>query len=344
MRKKDTDSTIQEKLDAELLAACSHGKYSEIKRLLNDGANPNAVADDNWDSALTELILSSEYAYGRVHKAFWKTLDLMLERGCDVNLVLETADGHVNTALFSAQYTIPEVTAYLLDHGADPNVVDMVANWTVLDEVEFRQISIDDDWEEFQEYWNSNIRIQQTLLDHGAHRESTLACMEKSKHWRKVKRNVYNACWNLDARMLDMTLTGKGIQLPQKSLPFLVCETMETAAEFTQRFFVDDAAGYEKRLIETLEILRKHGCDLDKGGALYYAVRGGYVETTRYLLDIGVDPDKCDCGGCSSDVHGKQEFHPYTLADRVLAWRGRWKKETARFFLKTFPMKTKKSG
>ena len=268
-------------------------------------------------------------------------MNLLLERGANVNQIMKASDLDINTALFSAQYSIPEVTEFLLELGADPNVING-ENETVLDSVETRQfIDYDNDYRREQdgiEYNCWNIQIRNILLDHGAHRAYTLTEAEKSKKLRKPKRGIYHACRHLDADTLDRLLTENHIRLPHKSYPRLIYETLETAMEFVQKDYVNNIRGYEQRLIAVLSVLQKHGCDLNEhdGDALYLAVRNGYVETTRYLLEHGADPAKCDCGYYFTNAESKIRRY-YTILDKILVWRSRWTKETASAFQAIFP-------
>ena len=43
-------------LDEQLIEACGNQNYQEVLRLLDAGADPNAVDKENWESALTSLI------------------------------------------------------------------------------------------------------------------------------------------------------------------------------------------------------------------------------------------------------------------------------------------------
>ena len=332
-------------IDQQLIQACSEQDYQKIPELLDAGADPNAVDEENGYSPLSALVYNSiqfdEQQNGFVHDDFWKTIELLLQKGADINLIIKAKDGCILTALRESQYTAPEVTQFLLEHGADPNVVNEEGE-TILNAVEF---SLWADYEVMQrddpDYWVPESRIRKILLDHGAHRASTLALIAEFEKWDEVRQKIYHACWHLEAESLDEFLCKNPMTFSYESQDDLLHAAVQEAPEFTQKFFVDDLPGYEERLIATLSVLRKHGCSFSgkEVNALYYAVRNGFVETARYLLACGLDPEKCDCG-CwyDSTDRSPEHRHAYTLPEKVLHWRCRWKKETALAFQEMFPL------
>lgn len=197
------------------------------------------------------------------------------------------------------------------------------------------------EWRNDSDYWVPQAQIRKILLDHGAHRARTLSKMAEFEKWDGVRQKIYHACWHLEAEKLDAFLRENPMPFPDEYRNDLLYTAVVAAPEFTQKFFVDDLAGYEERLIATLNILRKYGCDLDgnDGDALYYAVRNGYVKTAHYLLACGANPDKCHCGYWSDSHDDLPEHrHYYSLADKVLLWRCYWQKETALAFQEMFPL------
>ena len=334
------------KIDQQLIQACSDQDYQKIPELLDAGANPNAVDEEDGWSPLSLLIYDSiplwqEAKNWSIPHEFWQAIGLLLQKGADINLVIKSKDGCISTALLESQYTVPEVTQFLLEHGADPDVVNEDGE-TVLNAVEFSLLA---DYEVMQRdapiYWVTESRIRKILLDHGAHRASTLALIAEFEKWDEVKQKIYHACWHLEAESLDEFLCKNPKTFSDMSQDDLLHAAVQEAPEFTQKFFVDDPAGYEERLIATLSVLRKHGCDLggNEVNALYYAVRNGFVKTARYLLACGLAPTKCNCG-CRYDSTDRspEHRHDYTLPEKVLHWRCRWKKETALAFQEMFPL------
>ena len=331
-------------LDRLLVKACADREYGKIPALLDAGADPNAVDPEEEWPPLCALVYHSPGSDERndlfVPEDFWKALDLLLRKGADINQIVRTSDGGIFTALLYSQYTAPEVARFLLEHGADPDVVDGEGE-TVLDAVEFDlHADYEGRWKNDSDYWVWDSRIRKTLLDHGAHRAETLAKMDGFEQWDEVRQKICRACWHLEAAGLDRVLTDNPITLPDGRFGRLFYEAVKTAPEFMQKHFIGDPDGYEDRLIALLDVFRKHGIDLnaDGGDALFFSVLGGYVKTARYLLAHGADPDKCDCG-CWYDSADRSPEHRHccTLAGNVLNWRCRWKKETALAFQEMFP-------
>lgn len=333
-------------IDQQLFQICDVRDYQKIPELLDAGADPNAVDDEEGWSPLSSLVYSSmplwsQTTEGFLLRDFWKAIELLLQRGADINLVTKSADGCISTALLESQYTVPEVTQFLLEHGADPDVVNEDGE-TILDAIEFcLWADYEDMWRDNSDYWVPESRIRKILLDHGAHRASTLEKMAGFEKWDEVKQRIYHACWHLEAEELDRLLAENPIALPDGRFGRLFREAVQTAAEFMQKHFIDDPERYEDRLIALLDVFRKHGIDFNAegGNALYYSVLCGYVKTAHYLLAHGAAPAKCDCG-CRYDSTDRtpEHRHDYTLPEKVLHWRCRWKKETALAFQEMFPL------
>ena len=331
-------------IDQQLIQACFDQDYQKIPELLDAGADPNAIDEENGWSPLSSLVYSSarftEQHGMFIHGEFWKAIELLLQKGADINLVIKADDDCISTALMESQYTIPEVAQFLLEHGADPDVINEEQE-TILDAIEFcLWADYEDMWRDHSDYWVTESRIRKILLDHGAHRASTLEKMAEFEKRDEIKQKVFHACWHLEAEKLDEFLCKNSMSFSDKSQGDLLYAAVEEASEFTQKFFVDDPTGYEERLIATLSVLRKHGCNLggNEENALYHAVRNGFVKTVRYLLACGLDPKKCNCGyWCDSRNDLPEHRHYYSLADKVRHWRCRWKEETALAFQEMFP-------
>ena len=335
----------QSELDRQLVKACLNQEYRKIPELLDAGADPNAADEEDGWSPLSALVYNSAESDEQINlfvpEDFWKAIELLLDKGADINQIITTSDGCIFTAMFYAQYSIPGVARFLLEHGADPDVVNE-ENETVLDAVEFALwADYEGRWKNDSDYWVSESEIRKILLDHGAHRAKTLSKMAEFEKWDKLTQKTYHACWHLEAAELDEILTENPITLPDERFDRLFYEAVKIAPEFMQKHFIDDPDGYEDRLIALLDVFRKHGIDLnaDEGDALYYSVLGGYVKTARYLLAHGADPDKCDCGyWLDSRIDTPEHHHYYSLADKVRQWLCRWKKETALAFQEMFPV------
>ena len=334
-------------IDHLLIQACSDQDYQKISELLDAGADPNAVDEEGGESPLTALVYNvyasvqfDEQQNMFFHGDFCKAIELLLQKGADINLVIKAKDGCISTALLESQYTMPEVAQFLLEHGADPDIVNEEQE-TILDAIEVCLfVDYDGRDKKSSDYWVTESRIRKILLDHGAHRAWTLTQMAEFKNWDEVKQKIYHACWYLEASDLDKIFTENPIVLPDERFSRLFYEAVKTAPEFMQKHFIDDPDGYEDRLIALLDVFRKHGFDFnaDKGDALYFSVWGGYVKTTCYLLAHGADPGKCDCGCWYDSADQSPEHrHDYTLPEKVLEWCGRWKEETALAFQKMFP-------
>ena len=65
-------------IDQQLIQACSEQDYQKIPELLDAGADPNAVDEENGYSPLSALVYNSiqfdEQQNGFVHDDFWKTM------------------------------------------------------------------------------------------------------------------------------------------------------------------------------------------------------------------------------------------------------------------------------
>lgn len=192
--KKEKTSSSQRVLDEQLLEACSKQDYQKIKESLDAGANPNAVIDggENFLSPLCELISNcvqwdDEGEFRYIADEFWEALNLLIQKRADVNFIVRYSriGNGITTALQESWETRPEVVKFLLDRGADPNVINE-NDRTVLDLVEYDQyFAYEGTWTEDLEYWTPQVEIRKLLLDYGAHRAETLACMKRSKWWKK---------------------------------------------------------------------------------------------------------------------------------------------------------------
>lgn len=329
-------------IDRQLFQSCNARDYRKIPGILDAGADPNAVDEEDWWSPLSALVYNSIFLRDEtIPVDFWQTIELLLQKGADINLIIRSPEGCISTALLESRFAAPEIIQFLLEHGADPDVVNEEEQ-TILDAVELDQFAYEEDmWKDDSDYWGGYSRIRKILLDHGAHRASTLEKMAESEKWDEVKRKIYHACWHLEAGEMDRLLAENPILLPDKRFDGLFREAVQTAAEFMQKHFIDDQEGYEDRLIALLDVFRKHGLDLnaDEGDALYYSVMCGYVKTARYLPAHGADPAKCACGySCDAGDDSPEHRHYFTLPERVLHWRCYWKKETALAFQEMFPL------
>lgn len=91
----------------ELVSAAYRGDAAEIRKLIKEGANPEALAVDDW----TPLTIAARE--GHVN-----AVNALIQLGANIN----RPEGGGNTALFWAAFDDrPEVVQLLLSNGADPN-------------------------------------------------------------------------------------------------------------------------------------------------------------------------------------------------------------------------------
>ena len=110
-------------VNGKLLNAVMADDYSEVKNLLEKGANPNFVTSNLIDGTATPF-------HSAVRRNKVNIVRCMLEFGADVNLVDE--DG--NSPLFSAVYktTDPEIRNLLLENGANVDHTNNAGNTALL--------------------------------------------------------------------------------------------------------------------------------------------------------------------------------------------------------------------
>ncbi|MEW6114133.1 MAG: ankyrin repeat domain-containing protein [Thermodesulfobacteriota bacterium] len=111
-----------------LRVAGDAGNVAEVKRLLSNGANPNAK-DSVGETALTRAVRAP-----RISPALLETILLLLDNGADVNAKNDNGE----SALYWAVSLLPasreriELVKLLLERGADANVAEKEDGHTVL--------------------------------------------------------------------------------------------------------------------------------------------------------------------------------------------------------------------
>jgi ankyrin repeat protein len=109
----------REKLDTELLKAAEEGRTGDVKRLLDEGANIEAIFENSWVDRVDD---DGGYYPGRsplIRAAWWGHTDtcrLLVERGANVN----AKDKYDITAfMYAAEYGYIDTCALLIEKGAD---------------------------------------------------------------------------------------------------------------------------------------------------------------------------------------------------------------------------------
>ncbi len=106
---------LQRRIDEQLIIACETGQHEIAENLLkNLGANPNAVSEseENSMTALAIAVLNNDK----------RMVTLLLDHKADINLGKTTPLG---AAIFLAKGNGNELTLFLLERGANPNVRSM---------------------------------------------------------------------------------------------------------------------------------------------------------------------------------------------------------------------------
>jgi len=94
-------------VDQKLVAAANRGDTNDIRNLLQQGANPQALAADGW----TALTMAAREGH-------LEAVDLLVRSGANV----DAPEGGGNTALYWAAFYDHRVVAkFLLSKGADPD-------------------------------------------------------------------------------------------------------------------------------------------------------------------------------------------------------------------------------
>jgi ankyrin repeat protein len=109
----------RERLDTELMKAAEEGRTGDVKRLLDEGANIEAIFENSWVDRVND---DGSYYPGRsplIRAAWWGHTDtcrLLLERGANV----DAKDKYDITALmYAAEYDYVDTCALLIEKGAD---------------------------------------------------------------------------------------------------------------------------------------------------------------------------------------------------------------------------------
>ena len=95
-----------------LILAASNGHQSVVEFLVNKGADVNA----RDGSGQSPLLLASK-------RSFNETAKFLIEHGADVNA--QTKKKRVSSLMLAAVWDNVELVQYLLDHDADPNLMDI---------------------------------------------------------------------------------------------------------------------------------------------------------------------------------------------------------------------------
>lgn len=91
-----------------MFRAASRGNDEELRRMLEDGIDPNATDDEGF------IALHAAARFGHVESAV-----LLLEKGTDINHQSNNGNTPLHWAARAGQYNMAE---FLLDAGADPNL------------------------------------------------------------------------------------------------------------------------------------------------------------------------------------------------------------------------------
>lgn len=128
----------QYQLDIDIIEAVKAAKVDKVKRLLSQGANPNAE-DEKGNNALRCAILNTprpgrQMAFAEIMEeeetgvynptdpdGYKKCLQVLLEEGADPDLPHPVSK---RTALMEATKSCDDCAKILLEHGADPDLQD----------------------------------------------------------------------------------------------------------------------------------------------------------------------------------------------------------------------------
>lgn len=117
-------------LDKELIEACSKLDVAKVESVLNAGANPNATSGGRYAEGLIGMLFDavgdSEKCDAAINAAC-KIVDLLISHGCDIDFCPYCEC----TPLYSATYHNTELIKFMIDKGANPNIV----SWIALDEI-----------------------------------------------------------------------------------------------------------------------------------------------------------------------------------------------------------------
>ena len=105
---------MENDINQQLIQACIEDNLEEVNRLIEDGANPNAVDNEGW----TVLMVMAKLGHAEVAK-------VLLAAGADVNAVGD----HGQTALMVMgltwdEYAAAKIAEILLSAGANVNAAD----------------------------------------------------------------------------------------------------------------------------------------------------------------------------------------------------------------------------
>lgn len=151
-------------LDIELICACEHFDFAQVRNLVDRGANVHA-ANSYGDTALTAmtLALDDEYMDGRWRvDDYVQIADYLLSQGYNPNL----AGYEACTALYATVYhPYLDIADFLLARGADPNAPSYLGDeWSTTGETVLAKV-----WLEKSIYPESDYgKLARLLLRHGA--------------------------------------------------------------------------------------------------------------------------------------------------------------------------------
>lgn len=95
--------------DTALDISVIRGNYAVAQLLLNHGADPNTTSNNGYTPIMSAMVNKNK-----------RLIELLLKKGGDIN----ARDNDGMTVLANAPNYAPELTGYLLEKGADPNIVN----------------------------------------------------------------------------------------------------------------------------------------------------------------------------------------------------------------------------
>ncbi|HLK56375.1 MAG TPA: ankyrin repeat domain-containing protein [Chthonomonadaceae bacterium] len=145
----------QQRLNDLLIAAVKAGDAETVILLLQQGADPNAVAEVSlygWDSSkLPALELALTWHYRKEAWELWLAghdeeeisipiVKALVEAGADVNTA--ASDVSQSPLVLAAESDQREIAEYLLDHGADMHQIGYLRETPLCAAVDYRSLSV----------------------------------------------------------------------------------------------------------------------------------------------------------------------------------------------------------
>ena len=262
----------QTELNNMLLSACNNFEIFDIQEALSLGADPNAIVDDSL--ILLDFILSSEKDD---KNQVINILKLLISMGADIN---KHTEDDVTPLYAAACYKKDyELTKFLLENGADPNIFLRLNPETtvLLDDINNFMIRGANNKVETI----NNRRLIDLLISYGAkdcyYLEETELLL-----YNKKEQNLIKAIRNFDIEEIEIAI--------QEGADVKKIDALYDTISYSEYHFKGKHNDHQEEIIEILDIFINNGANInatDEYIPLATASEECLEKVVKYLIDKG---------------------------------------------------------